>query len=211
MNEYMEKMTEQTTPSARIPKSRWTVNYCTVPWDPTCSGRPVAPPARISFPDLEQSFPRLERYLHKLRQKKKGAPRIGLEQFPERLVTQSHFEQILQRLGVEKVRQHWNWWILPVATGGAQGCGSSTSRKFALESLYEAIAFLCHPELGKSFFWSIQWIRDQVEPQGRRGGRAALSMKSLAKPTPRRFVAPSRCFDDWLAGVIPFRPRATRR
>jgi uncharacterized protein (DUF1810 family) len=168
-------MEEHITPSIDPP--RLAVNNCCRPgpWDPTCSGRPVAPPARISFPDLEQSFPRLERYLHKLRQKKKGAPRIGLEQFlrqfPERLVTQSHFEQILQRLGVEKVRQHWNWWILPVATGGAQGCGSSTSRKFALESLYEAIAFLCHPELGKSFFWSIQWIRDQVEPQGRRGGR----------------------------------------
>ena len=163
-------MEEHITPSNDPP--RGAVNNCCRPgpWDPTCSGRPVAPPSRISFPDLEQSFPRLKRYLRKLRQKDIKPP-LDINIF---LPGSSIGKQI--RGGekvekVEKVRQHWNWWILPVAAGGDQCCGSSTSRKFALESLYEAIAFLCHPELGKYFFGSIQWIRGQVEPRGRNGGQ----------------------------------------
>ena len=57
-------------------RDHWThaapAKKCVVsPWDPTCSGKPFRP-ARPSFPDLERSFPGLERYLHKHRQDKGG-------------------------------------------------------------------------------------------------------------------------------------------
>ena len=150
-------ITHHTTPSDDPP--RGAVNYCTVPWDPTCSGRtgPVEP-TTISFLNLLLSFPRLERYLAKHRQAKGG------------------FEDALRQIHEGKKSGCWIWWILPQIFGevshhGKGSDGSSTSQEFALESLYEAIAFLCHPELGKHYFACIQAIRDQIEPRGRNGGQ----------------------------------------
>ena len=150
-------ITHHTTPSDDPP--RGAVNYCTVPWDPTCSGRtgPVEP-TQISFPDILQAFPRLERYLAKHRQAKGG------------------FKDALRQIHEGKKSGCWIWWILPQIFGevshhGNGSDGSSTSQEFALESLYEAIAFLCHPELGKHYFACIQAIRDQIEPRGRNGGQ----------------------------------------
>jgi uncharacterized protein (DUF1810 family) len=115
-------------------------------------------PTQISFPDILQAFPRLERYLAKHRQAKGG------------------FKDALRQIHEGKKSGCWIWWILPQIFGevshhGNGSDGSSTSQEFALESLYEAIAFLCHPELGKHYFACIQAIRDQIEPRGRNGGQ----------------------------------------
>ena len=150
-------MSEDTTPSDDHRQDL--VQNCTTPsWDPTCSGRQL-PPARPSFPNLLKSFPRLERYLRKHKQEKNG------------------FSDALgQILGGNKTGC-WIWWILPQVAGEVshhapeRGDGSNTSREFALESLYEAIAFLSHPELGQNFFRILRAIRYQIEPGGRRGGQ----------------------------------------
>ena len=144
-------------------RDHWThaapAKKCVVsPWDPTCSGKPFRP-ARPSFPDLERSFPGLERYLHKHRQDKGG------------------YKDALRQMIEGKKAGCWIWWILPQVSGevqhhaGDQCCQSEISKEFALESLYEAIAFLCHPELGKNFFNLIRVIRYQIEPRGHNGGR----------------------------------------
>ena len=71
----------------------------------------------------------------------------------------------------------WIWWILPQVAGevlhhtGGKHDGSSESRRFALEGLREAIAFLDHSFLGKNYFACVRAIRDQVEPSGPRGGQ----------------------------------------
>ena len=113
-------------------------------------------PSEIHFPDILRAFPRLERYLAKHQEAKDG------------------FRDALRQ--IHQGKSHWICWILPQIFGEVShhekgSDGSTTSQEFALESLYEAIAFLCHPELGKHYFACIQAIRIQVEPRGRNGGQ----------------------------------------
>ena len=111
-------------------------------------------------PAFESPFPgALQRFVDKHEQEKDGSG--------------DALRQILEG----KKKGCWIWWILPQVAGevlhhtGGKHDGSSESRRFALEGLREAIAFLDHSFLGKNYFACVRAIRDQVEPSGPRGGQ----------------------------------------
>jgi len=109
---------------------------------------------------FESPFPgALQRFVDKHEQEKNG------------------FSDALRQISVGEKKGCWIWWILPQVAGevlhhtGGKRDGSSESRRFALEGLREAIAFLDHSFLGKNYFACVRAIRDQVEPSGPRGGQ----------------------------------------
>ena len=65
----------------------------------------------------------------------------------ERFVTaqENVYAAVVEELGVGRKRSHWMWFIFPQAAGLGM---SATSRKFAIQSLDEARAYLAHPLLG---------------------------------------------------------------
>jgi uncharacterized protein (DUF1810 family) len=55
------------------------------------------------------------------------------------------YDQALAELRRGRKESHWMWWIFPQVAGLGR---SSTSQRYAIESLDEARAYLAHPVLG---------------------------------------------------------------
>ena len=55
------------------------------------------------------------------------------------------YERALQELRDGRKRSHWMWFVFPQITGLGQ---SPTSRRYAIASAEEAVAYLRHPALG---------------------------------------------------------------
>ena len=87
------------------------------------------------------------------------------------------FNDALGQISMGKRSGRWIYWILPQVSGevrhhtGDEDDGSPRSRRFALDGLKEAIAFLDHSLLGKNYFACVRAIRNQVEPSGPKGGQ----------------------------------------
>jgi len=68
-----------------------------------------------------------------------------LERFVRAQDADRSFDQAMRELDAGQKRSHWMWWVFPQTIGlGSSG----TSRKYAIGSLEEAIAYAAHPILG---------------------------------------------------------------
>ena len=88
-------------------------------------------------------------------------PDTGLGRFVE--AHEDDFDRALGEIEAGRKRSHWMWYILPQVDGlGA----SAISRRYAIESVSEAEAFLLHPVLGEHYCRIIDAVWRQVVEQG---------------------------------------------
>jgi uncharacterized protein (DUF1810 family) len=78
------------------------------------------------------------------------------------------FETALTELRAGEKRSHWMWFVFPQIAGLGE---SAMSRRYAISSLKEAQAYLCHPILGPRLRLSVETL---VRWAGRRGAEAIL-------------------------------------
>lgn len=67
----------------------------------------------------------------------------GLERFVE--AQRPVYERVRSELGAGRKQSHWMWFVFPQVRGLGE---SPTARRFAIDSLDEARAYLAHPVLG---------------------------------------------------------------
>ena len=71
------------------------------------------------------------------------------------------YDRAIEELGRGQKTSHWMWFVFPQTAGLGQ---SSMSRRYAVASLYEAMAYLRHPLLGPRL---IECARIVAETQAR--------------------------------------------
>ena len=74
-------------------------------------------------------------------------PDVDLERFVA--AQRNDFDRALSEIEAGRKRSHWMWYVFPQVIGLGL---SPTSRRFAIESVDEARAFLAHPVLGDRTF-----------------------------------------------------------
>ena len=94
---------------------------------------------------------------------------------PKNYPSETKFERAKRHIEQGRKKGHWIWYMFPQAKGEVEHhkkeCGSSTSKKFAIQSIEEAIAFLEHPILGKNYFSLTEITAEQL--------RKGLSLKEI--------------------------------
>jgi uncharacterized protein (DUF1810 family) len=80
------------------------------------------------------------------------------------------YENAVAELRAGAKRSHWIWWIFPQIAGLGE---SSTSVRYALADLDEALAYLRHPTLGMRIAEAVGLVRRQCS------GQAAIPLETL--------------------------------
>jgi uncharacterized protein (DUF1810 family) len=88
-------------------------------------------------------------------------PEFDLQRFID--AQHNSFEQALSEIEAGRKRSHWMWYVFPQASGLGV---SPTSKKYAIDSVEEARAFLEHPILGDRYRRIVEAVWHQVVEGG---------------------------------------------
>jgi uncharacterized protein (DUF1810 family) len=126
----------------------------------------------------------------------------GLQRFVEAQDAGGTYEAAVAELGAGHKRSHWMWFVFPQLAGLGR---SQVSRRFAISSLSEAVAYLAHPILGPRL---LECTRLLTELSGRTaqdifGGIDAMKLRSsmtlFARAAPENSLF-QRVLDDYFEG-----------
>lgn len=88
-------------------------------------------------------------------------PEVDLERFVD--AQRNDFDRALAEIEAGRKRSHWMWYVFPQVIGLGL---SPTSRRYAIENVDEARAFLAHPVLGDRYRRIVDAVWHQVVERG---------------------------------------------
>jgi uncharacterized protein (DUF1810 family) len=90
-----------------------------------------------------------------------GVPEIDLQRFID--AQHSGVDRAFGEIEAGRKASHWMWYVFPQVSGLGR---SPTSRRYAIESVEEATAFLAHPVLGPRYRRMVDAVWQQVVESG---------------------------------------------